>query len=136
MTKTLAFELGPQNSRGFRALKVWLALRQVGRDGYRRMIADDMLLAGHLHEQAAAVGADSRGGNHVVGEGRVGGLRVADGVVPDIQELADRSSPKSPFFMRSLGTVRRPLDALRRFTHSMPTKKNRRLLSVFHLPGT
>jgi len=47
------FELGPQNSRGFRALKVWLALRQVGRDGYRRMIADDMLLAGHLYERVA-----------------------------------------------------------------------------------
>jgi glutamate/tyrosine decarboxylase-like PLP-dependent enzyme len=43
------FEQGPQNSRGFRALKVWLALRQVGRDGYRRMIADDMLLAQQLH---------------------------------------------------------------------------------------
>jgi aromatic-L-amino-acid decarboxylase len=47
------FELGPQNSRGFRALKVWLALRQVGRDGYNRMIADDMLLATHLHELVA-----------------------------------------------------------------------------------
>jgi len=45
------FELGPQNSRGFRALKVWLALRQVGRDGYRQMIADDMLLAEHLYER-------------------------------------------------------------------------------------
>jgi aromatic-L-amino-acid/L-tryptophan decarboxylase len=44
------FELGPQNSRGFRALKVWLALRQVGRDGYHRMIADDMLLSAHLFE--------------------------------------------------------------------------------------
>jgi glutamate/tyrosine decarboxylase-like PLP-dependent enzyme len=44
------FELGPQNSRGFRALKVWLALRQVGRDGYRQMIADDILLAEHLYE--------------------------------------------------------------------------------------
>jgi len=47
------FELGPQNSRGFRALKVWLALRQVGRDGYRQMIADDMLLAGHLHDRVS-----------------------------------------------------------------------------------
>ncbi|MGH9144036.1 MAG: pyridoxal phosphate-dependent decarboxylase family protein [Vicinamibacterales bacterium] len=42
-------EYGPQNSRGFRALKVWLALRQVGRAGYLRMIGDDMLLARHLH---------------------------------------------------------------------------------------
>ena len=43
------FDLGPQNSRGFRALKVWLALRQVGRAGYLKMIGDDMLLARHLH---------------------------------------------------------------------------------------
>jgi len=47
------FELGPQNSRGFRALKVWLALRQVGRDGYRRMIADDILLAEYLYERVS-----------------------------------------------------------------------------------
>ena len=38
-------DYGPQNSRGFRALKVWLALRQVGAAGYRRMIADDIRLA-------------------------------------------------------------------------------------------
>jgi aromatic-L-amino-acid/L-tryptophan decarboxylase len=43
------FDYGPQNSRGFRALKVWLALRQVGRDGYLKMIGDDILLARHLH---------------------------------------------------------------------------------------
>jgi glutamate/tyrosine decarboxylase-like PLP-dependent enzyme len=36
---------GPQNSRGFRALKVWLALRQVGASGYRAMIADDIRLS-------------------------------------------------------------------------------------------
>ena len=38
-------DYGPQNSRGFRALKVWLALKQAGAAGYRRMIADDMRLA-------------------------------------------------------------------------------------------
>jgi glutamate/tyrosine decarboxylase-like PLP-dependent enzyme len=38
-------DYGPQNSRGFRALKVWLALRQVGAAGYRRMIADDIRLS-------------------------------------------------------------------------------------------
>jgi aromatic-L-amino-acid/L-tryptophan decarboxylase len=44
------FDYGPQNSRGFRALKVWLALRQVGREGYLKMIGDDMRLARHLHD--------------------------------------------------------------------------------------
>jgi aromatic-L-amino-acid/L-tryptophan decarboxylase len=42
------FDYGPQNSRGFRALKVWMALRQVGRRGYQRMIADDITLAREL----------------------------------------------------------------------------------------
>jgi aromatic-L-amino-acid/L-tryptophan decarboxylase len=38
-------DYGPQNSRGFRALKVWLALRQAGAAGYRTMIAEDMALS-------------------------------------------------------------------------------------------
>jgi len=47
-------DYGPQNSRGFRALKVWLALRHAGAAGYRRMIADDIALSRRL---AAAVEA-------------------------------------------------------------------------------
>jgi aromatic-L-amino-acid/L-tryptophan decarboxylase len=46
------FDLGPQNSRGFRALKVWLALRQAGSAGQLKMIGDDMRLARHLHRLA------------------------------------------------------------------------------------
>jgi glutamate/tyrosine decarboxylase-like PLP-dependent enzyme len=38
-------DYGPQNSRGFRALKVWLALKQAGASGYRTMIADDIRLS-------------------------------------------------------------------------------------------
>jgi glutamate/tyrosine decarboxylase-like PLP-dependent enzyme len=38
-------DYGPQNSRGFRALKVWLALRHAGASGYRTMIAEDIRLA-------------------------------------------------------------------------------------------
>jgi glutamate/tyrosine decarboxylase-like PLP-dependent enzyme len=38
-------DYGPQNSRGFRALKVWLALKQVGAAGYRQMIGDDIALS-------------------------------------------------------------------------------------------
>jgi aromatic-L-amino-acid decarboxylase len=45
------FDLGPQNSRGFRALKVWLALQQVGRDGYVAMISEDIRLAAELFAQ-------------------------------------------------------------------------------------
>ena len=49
-------DYGPQNSRGFRALKVWLALRHVGARGYRQMIADDIRLSRAL---ADAAGRDS-----------------------------------------------------------------------------
>jgi aromatic-L-amino-acid decarboxylase len=38
-------DYGPQNSRGFRALKVWLALRHVGAAGYRAMISEDIRLS-------------------------------------------------------------------------------------------
>jgi aromatic-L-amino-acid decarboxylase len=48
------YEYGLQNSRGFRALKVWLALRQAGREGYVRMIADDVRLAKALYREAEA----------------------------------------------------------------------------------
>src|SRR5947209_6020071 len=43
------YEYGPQNSRGFRALKVWLALLQAGREGYADMICDDIQLAQELY---------------------------------------------------------------------------------------
>jgi len=46
-------DLGPQNSRGFRALKVWLGLQQAGRDGYEHMISQDMALARRLHAEVA-----------------------------------------------------------------------------------
>jgi glutamate/tyrosine decarboxylase-like PLP-dependent enzyme len=39
------YQHGLQNSRGFRALKVWLGLRQAGRDGYRATIREDIALA-------------------------------------------------------------------------------------------
>jgi aromatic-L-amino-acid decarboxylase len=47
--RTNFFEIGLQNSRGFRALKVWLAFRQAGLAGYRRMIGDDIRLARELY---------------------------------------------------------------------------------------
>ena len=47
-------DFGPQNTRGFRALKVWLALRHAGAAGYRRMIGDDMRLSRAMAEAVAA----------------------------------------------------------------------------------
>lgn len=46
------YEYGLQNSRGFRALKVWLALQQAGRDGYADMIATDVALSKLLYDLA------------------------------------------------------------------------------------
>ena len=46
-------DYGPQNSRGFRALKVWLALRHAGASGYREMIAADMSLSRRMADAVA-----------------------------------------------------------------------------------
>ncbi|HEY3406055.1 MAG TPA: aminotransferase class V-fold PLP-dependent enzyme [Ohtaekwangia sp.] len=47
------YEYGFQNSRGFRALKVWTALQHAGRDGYRAMIAENIRLSMLLFQLAA-----------------------------------------------------------------------------------
>jgi aromatic-L-amino-acid/L-tryptophan decarboxylase len=44
------YDIGFQNSRGFRALKVWLALRQVGKNGYIKMIGDNINLSKYLYQ--------------------------------------------------------------------------------------
>jgi glutamate/tyrosine decarboxylase-like PLP-dependent enzyme len=52
--RTNYYELGLQNSRGFRALKVWLGLRQAGRRGLAETIGEDIRLARELHRLVAA----------------------------------------------------------------------------------
>ena len=46
------YEYGLQNSRGFRALKVWLMLQQVGRAGYELLIREDIELSELLFSKA------------------------------------------------------------------------------------
>lgn len=46
------FEHGLQNTRGFRALKVWLCLQQAGLEGYVQRLRADMDLARYLYEIA------------------------------------------------------------------------------------
>jgi glutamate/tyrosine decarboxylase-like PLP-dependent enzyme len=48
--QTNFYERGLQNSRGFRSLKVWMVLRQMGAEGHIRMIREDILLAKKLFE--------------------------------------------------------------------------------------
>jgi glutamate/tyrosine decarboxylase-like PLP-dependent enzyme len=44
-------EFGPEQTRSFRALKVWMALQSFGVDGYRALIQRDIELAEYLAEQ-------------------------------------------------------------------------------------
>jgi glutamate/tyrosine decarboxylase-like PLP-dependent enzyme len=46
------YEYGFQNSRGFRALKVWAALQQMGRSGYIQSISEDIRLSKLLFQLA------------------------------------------------------------------------------------
>lgn len=46
------YEYGFQNSRGFRALKVWLSLQQAGRSGYIKMIGENIQLSKLLFDLA------------------------------------------------------------------------------------
>ncbi|HLU09670.1 MAG TPA: pyridoxal-dependent decarboxylase [Oceanobacillus sp.] len=47
-------EFGLQQSRGFRALKLWMTLQQVGENGYRQLISRDIELAYALQERIRA----------------------------------------------------------------------------------
>jgi aromatic-L-amino-acid/L-tryptophan decarboxylase len=44
-------EYGFQQTRGFRALKVWMALKHFGLDGYTALIEHDLALADHLADR-------------------------------------------------------------------------------------
>jgi glutamate/tyrosine decarboxylase-like PLP-dependent enzyme len=48
------YEYGMQNSRGFRSLKVWLILQHAGREGFTKMISDDIDLSASLFAKANA----------------------------------------------------------------------------------
>jgi len=47
------YEYGLQNSRGFRALKVWMMLQHVGKKGYIDSISEDIALAELLFKEAS-----------------------------------------------------------------------------------
>lgn len=43
-------EFGPQMSRGFKALKLWMSIKQYGIEGYRKMLSQTIECAEYLHE--------------------------------------------------------------------------------------
>lgn len=47
------YAMGPQNSRGFRGFKVWMTLKQAGRDGYREAITRNIAQAARMYETLA-----------------------------------------------------------------------------------
>lgn len=46
-------EYGPEQTRPYRALRVWAAMKASGRDGYRRLIEHDLDLADYLARLAS-----------------------------------------------------------------------------------
>ena len=47
-------EYGVEQTRPFRALKIWMAMRQLGLAGYRELIGHDLELAGYLRAEVEA----------------------------------------------------------------------------------
>ena len=43
------FDYGPQMSRGFDALKVWMSIKHYGAEGYRQLLRQNIVCAKHLH---------------------------------------------------------------------------------------
>ena len=52
-------EFGIQQTRGFKALKLWMTMQQIGLDGYRELISRDIALAQALARQHSARAAIS-----------------------------------------------------------------------------
>jgi glutamate/tyrosine decarboxylase-like PLP-dependent enzyme len=48
------YQHGPQMSRGFRALKLWMTMKQYGLEGYRELLRGSVDCAHHLHQRVEA----------------------------------------------------------------------------------
>ena len=94
--ETNFFDIGPQNSRGFRALKVWLTLRHVGRRGCLDLIADDCRLSALLHRLVA---------DHPAFEAMTQSLSITTFryVPPDL--LARRGTPETEAYLDTLNEM-------------------------------
>ncbi|HEV8214647.1 MAG TPA: pyridoxal-dependent decarboxylase [Gemmatimonadaceae bacterium] len=89
------YEWGPQNTRGFRALKVWATIRQVGREGYRRMIADDIALSRAMFDAAS---------RHAELEALTQHLSIATFRYVPRDLVAERSTPRASEYLNRVNT--------------------------------
>lgn len=48
------FDYGPQMSRGFNALKVWMSIKHYGKEGYQKLLRQNIACAKHLHALVSA----------------------------------------------------------------------------------
>jgi aromatic-L-amino-acid/L-tryptophan decarboxylase len=48
------FEYGPQMSRGFNALKIWMTIKHYGKEGYQKLLRQNIVCAKHLHQLVLA----------------------------------------------------------------------------------
>jgi aromatic-L-amino-acid/L-tryptophan decarboxylase len=48
------FDYGPQMSRGFNALKVWMSIKHYGKEGYQKLLRQNIACAEHLHKLVTA----------------------------------------------------------------------------------
>lgn len=48
------FDYGPQMSRGFNALKMWMTLKHYGKKGYQQLLRQNIACARHLHQLVSA----------------------------------------------------------------------------------
>jgi glutamate/tyrosine decarboxylase-like PLP-dependent enzyme len=114
-------DYGMQNSRGFRALKVWLQLKHVGAAGYRKMIGDDIALARALYEavgrepelEPMTLACRSRRSASCQGPARARGREGRAGIRQRPQPGAQREAAEGRRVVRLQCRARRPVRAAR-----------------------
>lgn len=100
------FERSPQNSRAFRALKVWLGLQQAGRDGIVRSITTDIALAERLFRNVVRhpeLEAMAQGLSIVAFRWVPDALRGADAADTDAQARLDELNEQLLFELQASG---------------------------------
>jgi glutamate/tyrosine decarboxylase-like PLP-dependent enzyme len=82
------YEYGLQNSLGFRVIKIWMALQQIGSNGYKKMIGQDIELSKLLFELVK---------NHQELEAITQSLSITTFRYAPLQDLSEESTKRENF---------------------------------------